>query len=120
MGRGEYVSYVGINGTSNTAPPPPMQPRALDAPAPANPPLSQPSDPMPMPRPSRTAPWTEAQKQAFTRTYGLSAIGSVAGAVLWKEHRVWGFILGGMAGGGVGKVIFAPRDPLYDLLDKYR
>lgn len=61
-------------------------------------------------------PWTEAQHQAFQRSLGLSAIGSVAGAVLWKSHRVWGFILGGMAGGGVGNLIFAPPSglPLYE------
>jgi len=51
---------------------------------------------------------TEAQEKAAQRTFGLSAIGSVAGAVLWKDHRIWGFILGGMAGGGVGQLIFAP------------
>ena len=133
MGRGEYISFVGTNGTAKQPPPPPPKPRMIDAgpsrpsgppgqtvpSGPAMPPMPGSIDPMPMP-PQRTKPWTDAQKQALTRTWGLSAIGSVAGAVLWKEHRVWGFILGGMAGGGVGKVIFAPRDPLCDVLDRYR
>jgi hypothetical protein len=127
MGRGEYVSFVGANGTSQKQPAPPLRPQLFDAapskpepsgpstpPPPSAPPMPRPSDPMP---PRRVAPWTESQKQAFTRSIGLSAIGSVAGAVLWKEHRIWGFILGGMAGGGVGKVIFAPRDPWCDFLD---
>jgi hypothetical protein len=38
----------------------------------------------------------------------VSAIGSVAGAVLWKDHRVWGFLLGGMAGHAVGNLAFTP------------
>ena len=126
MGRGEYSSFVGTNGTAKPASPPP---RMIDAgpgpqgqPAPSGPsvfPMPGPIDPMPMPAP-RTKPWTVEQKQALTRSFGLSAIGSVAGAVLWKEHRVWGFILGGMAGGGLGNVIFAPRDPWCDVLDRNR
>ena len=52
--------------------------------------------------------WTEAQSRSFTRALGASALGSVAGAVLWKDHRIWGFILGGMAGGAVGDLLFAP------------
>ena len=63
-------------------------------------------------------PWTDAQRQALVRSAGLSAIGSVAGAVLWKDHRIWGFILGGMAGGGLGRLIFAPRDPWADFADE--
>ena len=129
MGRGEYVSFVGANGTAKPASPPP--PRMIDAgpkpqgqPAPSGPsvpPIPGPIDPMPLPMPApRTKPWTVEQKQALTRSFGLSAIGSVAGAVLWKEHRVWGFILGGMAGGGLGNVIFAPRDPWCDVLDRNR
>jgi len=52
------------------------------------------------------------------RTLGLSTIGSVAGAVLWKDHRIWGFILGGMAGGGLGQLIFAaPAISLSDWTD---
>lgn len=54
------------------------------------------------------APWTEAQRQAFQSSLAMSAIGSVAGAVLWKDHRVWGFILGGMGGGAVGRIAFRP------------
>lgn len=54
------------------------------------------------------APWTESQKRDFTRSLAASALGSVAGAVLWKDHRIWGFILGGIAGGAVGDLIFAP------------
>lgn len=41
----------------------------------------------------------------------ISTIGAVAGAVLWKSHRVWGFILGGMGGGAAGNLIFAPPSP---------
>lgn len=53
-------------------------------------------------------PWTESQRQAFQSSLAVGAIGSVAGAVLWKDHRVWGFILGGMAGGAVGRIVFRP------------
>jgi hypothetical protein len=52
--------------------------------------------------------WTESQSRDLTRAFAASALGSVAGAVLWKNHRIWGFILGGMAGGAVGDLIFAP------------
>jgi len=52
--------------------------------------------------------WTEDQRRAFQRSVAVSAIGSVVGAVAWKRHRVWGFLLGGMAGGGVGNLVFAP------------
>lgn len=124
MARGEYVSFVGANGTSKPESLP--RPGLMDAssgPAtpsgPTPPPIPRPFDSPSMP-PPRTKPWTDAQKQALTRSFGLSAIGSVAGAVLWKEHRVWGFILGGMAGGGLGNVIFAPRDPWCDYLDRNR
>lgn len=58
-------------------------------------------------RPMRS-PWTEPQRKAFQRAMAISAIGSVAGAVLWKDHRVWGFILGGMTGGAVGNLAFTP------------
>lgn len=58
--------------------------------------------------PSDPTPWTEGQRQAFQRSMAVSAIGSVAGAVLWKSHRVWGFLLGGMAGGAVGNLAFTP------------
>lgn len=54
------------------------------------------------------APWTEGQRQALQRALAVSAIGSVAGAVLWKDHRIWGFILGGMAGHAVGNLTFTP------------
>lgn len=57
---------------------------------------------------SGQAPWTEAQRQAFQSSLAVGAIGSVAGAVLWKDHRVWGFILGGMAAGAVGRLVFQP------------
>lgn len=60
-----------------------------------------------LPRSERT-PWTESQRQAFQRSLAASALGSVAGAVLWKSHRVWGFLLGGMAGGAVGDLAFTP------------
>jgi len=51
---------------------------------------------------------TPSEKQAIQRSFAMSAIGSVAGAVLWDSHRIWGFILGGMAGGAVGNLIFSP------------
>ena len=57
---------------------------------------------------SELTPWTESQRHALQRSMAVSALGSVAGAVLWKDHRVWGFILGGMAGGAVGNLAFAP------------
>jgi hypothetical protein len=57
---------------------------------------------------SDQAPWSESQRQAFQRSLAVSALGSVAGAVLWKSHRIWGFLLGGMAGGAVGNLAFAP------------
>jgi hypothetical protein len=39
--------------------------------------------------------WTDNQKRAMA----AGVIGSVLGALLWKQHRVWGFILGGMLAG---------------------
>lgn len=54
--------------------------------------------------------WGEGRSRAFQRSMAVSAIGSVAGAVLWKEHRVWGFILGGMGGGAVGNLVFSPPE----------
>lgn len=59
------------------------------------------------PRPEMT-PWTESQRRALQRSFATSAIGSVAGAVLWKSHRIWGFLLGGMAGGAIGDLVFTP------------
>lgn len=119
MARGEYgTSYVGTNGTNGV-------PKALPAEPPPSPQAPTSYDPRgATARPSawdsrpERRPWTESQRQALQRSIGLSAIGSVAGAVLWKDHRVWGFILGGMAGGGLGNVIFAPRDPWCDYLNR--
>jgi hypothetical protein len=119
MARGEYRSFIGSNGK---LPPKTESLRGGGGESPA--PLAPPAPPAPPDRGQYTPrtswdqkrPWTESQHQAFQRSLGLSAIGSVAGAVLWKSHRVWGFILGGMAGGGVGNLIFAPPSglPLYE------
>jgi predicted permease len=39
----------------------------------------------------------------FSNVIG-SSIGLITGVLSWKAHRVWGAILGGMAGGAVGAV----------------
>lgn len=111
MGRGQY-GYSHIGQTELPQPPPSQLPLE-DVTR-----FSAPSDPWAVAtrdsswstRPPRQ-PWTEEQKRDFQRVWGMSAIGSVAGAVLWKAHRIWGFILGGMAGGGLAQVIFAPTTP---------
>jgi hypothetical protein len=73
--------------------------------------LAPPADPWSVTQPPQKQPWTEEQKKDFSRTLGLASIGSVAGVILAKDHRFWGFILGGMAGGGLARVIFAPTAP---------
>jgi hypothetical protein len=88
--RGQY----GSNGIET------QQPRLEQ---PAWPRFDQPS----WPRAERHQ-WTEGQKRDLTRAFAASSLGAVTGAVLWKDHRIWGFILGGMAGGAVGNLIFAP------------
>jgi len=68
----------------------------------------------PPPRALRSWGWdnlSEAQRADLQRSMAISTIGAVAGAVLWKSHRVWGFILGGMGGGAVGNLIFTPPPP---------
>lgn len=44
---------------------------------------------------------TDNEKRAWA---GMT-IGSVLGALLWKQHRVWGFILGGALGSGVVRLV---------------
>jgi hypothetical protein len=88
--RGQY----GSNGVAT------QQPRSE---LPAPPRFDHPSWPQ-----AERPKWTEGQKRDLTRAFAASSLGAVAGAVLWKDHRIWGFILGGMAGGAVGNLIFAP------------
>ena len=111
MGRGQYgYSHIGQTESELAAPPPPP-PSPLDDVTR----FSTPSDPWAIAPPTmQRQRWTEEQKRDFQRVWGMSAIGSVAGAVLWKAHRIWGFILGGMAGGGLAQVIFAPTSPYDD------
>jgi hypothetical protein len=110
MGRGEYGRFNVGQDAAATMPPPQLPLENVTK-------LSPPADPWALsqtdlgPIPPQRQPWTEEQKRDFQRVLGLSSIGSVAGAVLWKDHRIWGFILGGMAGGGLAKVIFAPTAP---------
>jgi len=115
MGRGQYgYSHIGQAAASE----PPAPPQLSQLPLEDVTRLSTPSDPWAIapPRepswsPPAKQPWTDEQKRDFQRQLGLSAIGSVAGAALWKDHRIWGFILGGMAGSGLARVIFAPTSP---------
>lgn len=60
---------------------------------------------MDSPRPA-LAPLFNWDDPALQRRWAMSTLGAVAGAVLWKEHRVWGFILGSMGGGAVGSLVF--------------
>lgn len=118
MGRGEYGHNVGQLTEPALSPEIDRGTQAFDADlgSPRSPrsPLENvnrleiPTDPWAASMPPQKRPWTEAQKKDFQRALGLSTLGSVAGAVLWKSHRIWGFILGGMAGGGLANVIFAP------------
>ena len=111
MGRGQYgYSHIGQTEAELAAPPPPPPPPSpLDDVTT----FATAADPWAIAPPTmpQRRPWTEEQKRDFQRALGMSAIGSVAGAVLWKAHRIWGFILGGMAGGGLANVIFAPTSP---------
>ena len=126
MARGEYgLSFVDNGAAKPPSPQPSMQtPQRSVSPTDngrgqyGQPRGTLPSEQGPWPSRSERRPWTDSQRQALQRSFGLSAIGSVAGAVLWKSHRIWGFLLGGMAGGGVGNLIFAPRDPWCDFLNR--
>lgn len=73
---------------------------------------SNPSAPRKLAIPTRPAsdlvPWSASQDKDFQRSLAAGALGSVAGAVLWKSHRIWGFLLGGMAGHAIGNLAFAP------------
>lgn len=100
--RGYYAMSPWMGAVAATPPvTPPAQP---SAPLPAKPS----NDRGQYDQSSGQGPWTEAQRQAFQGSLAVGALGSVAGAVLWKEHRVWGFILGGMGGGAIGRLVFRP------------
>lgn len=51
-------------------------------------------------------PPSEAEHRALQQRMALSALGSIGGAVLWKSHRVWGFIFGWIGGGAIGDLVF--------------
>lgn len=83
--------------------------RAALAPLPSPPSLSPPLHALPSHAPSMPwDTWTGAQRRELTRSLALGTLGSITGAVAWKNHRVWGFLLGGLAGHAIGNLVFAP------------
>lgn len=63
-----------------------------------------------------TAPAQSGRIEITSNDYrraGLSFLGSVALCAAWKEHRVIGFLLGGMLAGAAFNVISPPAGAVY-------